>query len=247
MRTNDGAGSQLTAATEQSASTAKISTGKWTHSHKADAIILNDATATAKGIAGTAGKKAVALDDLKNTAAGATSITAVVVLNPLADGSSTTTQASTTTTTTKPGGPPPGSGAPTSPPALICGNHSILDGPATAPAGAVSVPAGDNSSLNPAPNKTYWFAPGVHTLGTGQYGQIIPETTTLHRCTGRGASTARARTTTRSPSTPRRHDLVPDHPQLHVAAPDEGVVNHDSGDGWTIANNTHRRQRRRRR
>jgi hypothetical protein len=45
----------------------------------------------------------------------------------------------------------------------------------SAPAGSVTVPAGDNSSFtfNTA-NTTYWFAPGTHTLGNGSNGQIDP-------------------------------------------------------------------------
>ena len=57
----------------------------------------------------------------------------------------------------------------------------------SAPAGAVTVPAGDDSTTamssggyidlvyDLAPNTTYWFAPGVHTLGTSQFGQIAPQ------------------------------------------------------------------------
>ena len=78
----------------------------------------------------------------------------------------------TTSTTTLPA---PNGSWPSSPPAKICGNTSLLSGPATAPAGAIIVPAGDNSSLDLGQaGKTYWFAPGVHTLGAGQYDQIIP-------------------------------------------------------------------------
>ena len=52
---------------------------------------------------------------------------------------------------------------------------SVLNGPASAPAGAIVVPAGNNSSVDlEQAGKTYWFAPGVHTLGTGEYSQIIP-------------------------------------------------------------------------
>src|SRR6185437_12465816 len=65
--------------------------------------------------------------------------------------------------------------APTTPPAKVCGSDSVLAGPSTAPNGAISVPAGDNSdfTFNQA-NATYWFAPGVHTLGTGQFANIEP-------------------------------------------------------------------------
>lgn len=37
----------------------------------------------------------------------------------------------------------------------------------------MTVPAGDNSSFNfSTANTIYWFAPGIHTIGTGQYSQI---------------------------------------------------------------------------
>ena len=39
----------------------------------------------------------------------------------------------------------------------------------------MSVPAGNNAGVNfGQANTTYWFAPGTHTLGTGQFAQIIP-------------------------------------------------------------------------
>ncbi|MGD0594901.1 MAG: right-handed parallel beta-helix repeat-containing protein [Acidimicrobiales bacterium] len=85
--------------------------------------------------------------------------------------STTTTTSSSTTTTSPPAG---GGGAPGSPPAQVCGSSS-LDGPATAPSGAVTVPAGNDSGDSfSTPGTTYWFAPGTHTLGTGAYSQIIP-------------------------------------------------------------------------
>jgi len=71
--------------------------------------------------------------------------------------------------------PAGGALAPSSPPVIVCGNASLLTGPSSAPPDAVTVPAGDNSSLFastlPA-STTYWFAPGTHTLGSGQYAQI---------------------------------------------------------------------------
>ncbi len=65
---------------------------------------------------------------------------------------------------------------PSSPPARICGNASVLGGgPSSAPAGAVSVPAGRDAGVDfSRAGTTYWFAPGVHTLASGQYTQIIP-------------------------------------------------------------------------
>jgi nitrous oxidase accessory protein NosD len=60
----------------------------------------------------------------------------------------------------------------------VCGSRSVLDGgPAIRPAGAVAVPAGDDSQIDwTHPHATYWFAPGVHTLGPGRYAQIQPGT-----------------------------------------------------------------------
>ncbi|MGO4781985.1 hypothetical protein AB4084_41500, partial [Lysobacter sp. 2RAB21] len=53
---------------------------------------------------------------------------------------------------------------PSAPPAQVCGNTALLAGPATAPTGAVVVPAGDNSGFNfNRPGATFWFETGVHT------------------------------------------------------------------------------------
>jgi parallel beta-helix repeat protein len=66
------------------------------------------------------------------------------------------------------------SGPPTSPPVTWCETPPTSPY-STAPAGAVTVPPGDNSSFNfSTPNTTYWFAPGTHTLGTSSEGQIDP-------------------------------------------------------------------------
>lgn len=70
---------------------------------------------------------------------------------------------------------PPAFRVPAPPPA-VCGSKAVLGaGPAVAPAGAVTVPAGDDSGLELGkPHTTYWFAPGVHTLGGNEYKQIAP-------------------------------------------------------------------------
>ena len=61
------------------------------------------------------------------------------------------------------------------PPTGVCADSALLKGPATAPAGAVTVQAGDNSSVNfSEPDATYWFAPGKHTLDQHKYTQIVP-------------------------------------------------------------------------
>src|SRR5215831_1234253 len=81
-----------------------------------------------------------------------------------------------------PAGPPVFSAAsPTSPPVRICGNEAILGGgPSSPPKGAVVIPAGNDNGTVLAhnwtiqPHTTYWFAPGRHILGAGQFSQIIP-------------------------------------------------------------------------
>lgn len=91
------------------------------------------------------------------------------------------------TAQTKPAGPASPAGratAKTSPTALalatnhvrVCGNERVLGaGPAKPPKGAIVVRAGNNSRVNWGKrNATYWFAPGLHTLGRGQYDQIDP-------------------------------------------------------------------------
>ncbi len=48
----------------------------------------------------------------------------------------------------------------------VCG-RSILKGPSARPRGANLVRAGNNRGFSPAPSRTYYFAPGIHTFGTG--------------------------------------------------------------------------------
>ena len=63
---------------------------------------------------------------------------------------------------------------PATPPVRICGNVAALKGPIKAPMGAVTIPAGVDTGSYNTPSTTYWFAPGTHTLGTGEYDQIDP-------------------------------------------------------------------------
>jgi parallel beta helix pectate lyase-like protein len=54
---------------------------------------------------------------------------------------------------------------PSIPPAQICGNASILNGPAAVPPGAVVVNVGDNIetlTANHPAGATFWLAPGIH-------------------------------------------------------------------------------------
>jgi Right handed beta helix region len=69
-----------------------------------------------------------------------------------------------------------GTAGPASPPVRVCGNNAILGrGPASPPPGAIRVRAGDDSAVDwTRTGAVYWFAPGTHTLGPGEYSQIIP-------------------------------------------------------------------------
>ena len=129
---------------------------------------------------------------------------------------------------------------PSLPPAQICGNQSVLGGgPTSAPAGAITVPAGNNSGVNfNQSSKTFWFAPGTHTLGTGQYDQIIPGAGSTYvgapgaiidgqNVNNYGISGKAANVTVRYLTI-----------QNFVAPRDQGVVNHDAGTGWTIEYST---------
>jgi hypothetical protein len=124
---------------------------------------------------------------------------------------------------------------PDAPPASICTSQPWNNGPTSVPSGAVPVPAGDNSSVNFSQNNTtYWFAPGVHTLGTGQYSQIgagnnasyvgapgaIIDGQGLNNYAFSGNATGVTirYLTVRNFTSPR----------------DEGVVNHNSGGSWTF-------------
>src|SRR5262249_51419904 len=69
---------------------------------------------------------------------------------------------------------------PAAPPVRACRDAAIPGrGRSSPPKGATVIPAGDNSGTAIAhnwtiePGKTYWFAPGRHTLSTGRYGQIV--------------------------------------------------------------------------
>ena len=125
------------------------------------------------------------------------------------------------------------------PPARICGNAAVLGGgPAAPPPGAIRVQAGDNARVNWArPGATYWFAPGVHTLGPGNYAQIQP---------GRGSVYVGAPGAVLDGEHRNFYAFGGPAPDVRISYleirnfgvrggnRDEGVVNKDSAPGWTI-------------
>lgn len=131
--------------------------------------------------------------------------------------------------------------APSAPPARICGNSAFLSGPATAPAGAITVPAGDNTDLTIAPGTTYWFAPGQHTLGTGEYSQITPADNDVF--IGAPGAILDGRNLNNYAFTGKAANVTIEYLTIENFGTKggnggEGVVNHDSGKGWTIRHNT---------
>ena len=128
-------------------------------------------------------------------------------------------------------------------PAAVC-DSPALTGPASPPAGAVVVPPGSNAGFDfSTPNTTYWFAPGVHTLEAGEYSQIAP---------GAGATLLGGPGAVLDGNRDNRYAITGHAPNVTIryltirnfmAPRDEGVVNHDSGDGWVVEHNTLTRNR----
>ncbi|WP_354381746.1 right-handed parallel beta-helix repeat-containing protein [Streptomyces sp. PvR034] len=135
----------------------------------------------------------------------------------------------------------PSSGAPATPVARVCDKPS--GGPAQAPAGAVAVdPAvvGDLAAKTKSspPKTTFWIAPGTHKLDPDRFAQVIPKDgdtylgapgavldgqKTNQYAFGGGAADVTIRFLT---------------VQGFIAPQNEGVVNHDSADGWVIEHAT---------
>jgi hypothetical protein len=158
---------------------------------------------------------------------------------PSATPTPTTSPTPTPTTTATP--PPPGS-APASPPVTVCGNSDLLNGPAAAPAGAVTVPAGDNSDFAGTgaldPNTTYWFAPGTHTLGTGEFDQIDPSQGDTF--IGAPGAILSGQGDNNSAFAGTAANVTIKYLTIENFTPpgSEGAVNHDTGEGWAISHNT---------
>ncbi|ARP72807.1 right-handed parallel beta-helix repeat-containing protein [Streptomyces pluripotens] len=117
------------------------------------------------------------------------------------------------------------------------------DGPTKAPAGAVTVDpavAGDlaaKTKSNP-PNTTFWLRPGKHRLAPDRYAQVIPKKGDNYL--GAPGAVLDGRKTNQyafggsASNVTIRYLTV----QGFVAPRDEGVVNHDSADGWVIEHTT---------
>jgi parallel beta helix pectate lyase-like protein len=111
------------------------------------------------------------------------------------------------------------------------------------PAGAVSVDPGVDGDLSaktaahPA-GTTFWLRPGAHTLGSGEFGQVAPKDRDVYL--GAPGAVVDGRGVNRAAFTQRAHDVELRGLTVRgfTALQDQGVVNHDSGDGWLIENTT---------
>ncbi|MEU3273745.1 right-handed parallel beta-helix repeat-containing protein [Saccharomonospora sp. NPDC006951] len=125
--------------------------------------------------------------------------------------------------------------------AAVC--DKARQGPAEAPSGAITVdPAvtGDlmNKTRNSPAGTTFWLAPGTHTLGTEQYDQVVPKDGNTY-LGAPGAIVDGQRQNLFAFTQPARDVTVKFLTVQNFVAPhDQGVVNHDSGPGWVIEDNT---------
>jgi parallel beta helix pectate lyase-like protein len=189
------------------------------------------------------------------TGSGPGSATAKPTVTPTVKPTKTATPTPTPTSASpSPGDPtsaPPSTPPPAGVSAAVCNNASVLSGPASAPAGAVTVPAGNNASLfgGQLPgNTTYWFAPGTHYLGSGEFAQINPG----KNDTFIGAPGAVISGTNPGSSGYRQNDfafvgndtsdtgVTIEYLTIENFSPpgSQGAVNTNSDDGWTIAHST---------
>ncbi|WP_328351640.1 right-handed parallel beta-helix repeat-containing protein [Streptomyces sp. NBC_00445] len=141
----------------------------------------------------------------------------------------------------KPADAPSTSGVPSPDVARVCAKSAA--GPAKAPAGAVTVdPAvvGDLAAKTKSspPNTTFWLRPGKHRLDPDRYSQVIPKKG--NRYLGAPGAVLDGGKKNQyafggdAPDVTIRHLTV----QGFVAPHDQGVVNHDSADGWVIEHAT---------
>jgi hypothetical protein len=144
------------------------------------------------------------------------------------------TVASCVTASGAPAGP---TAAPSTSAARVCDKPAA--GPAQAPAGAVTVdPAVVDDlavkTLNSPPHTTFWLRPGTHRLNQDPYAQVVPKEGDVYL--GAPGAVLDGRKVNQYAFGGTAEDVTIRHLTVQdFAAPqDEGVVNHDSADGWVI-------------
>ena len=107
------------------------------------------------------------------------------------------------------------------------------------PAGAVSVPAGDDSNnvgqnFNLRPNTVYWFAPGTHTLGSGEFSSISPDQGDVF--VGAPGAVIDGQNVNDYAFSSSNANVTIEYLTIEhfTAGSGEAVVGQDGSDGWTI-------------
>ncbi|MEC3976536.1 right-handed parallel beta-helix repeat-containing protein [Amycolatopsis sp. H20-H5] len=126
-------------------------------------------------------------------------------------------------------------------PGAVCDHQPAAD--ASSPAGAVVVDSRVDNDLylktqaSPA-GTTFWLRPGTHTLGSDEFGQVVPKDRDVYL--GAPGAVLDGRGVNRAAFTQEASDVVIRNLTIqHFAAlQDQGVVNHDSGAHWVIEHNT---------
>lgn len=143
--------------------------------------------------------------------------------------------------------PPPATAEPVAPFRPIEQVAGVCDhqdpGPSSPPPGAVVIaPAveGDLSAktkANPS-GTTFWLPPGTHTLGTDEFDQVAPKDGNTYL--GAPGAIIDGRGLNRYAFTTQARHVTIRYLTIRGFTPpqDQGVVNHDSGDGWLIEYNT---------
>lgn len=136
------------------------------------------------------------------------------------------------------------SSAPAEPPARVCGDRDVLDGPTRPPKGAVTVDTSHSLSRMTAQHPagtTFWLTPGVHRLSTHRFDQVTPKPG--DRYIGAPGAVLDGQHRNQYAFAGNATDVRIEHLTIRgFGAPgennNEGVVNHDSSSGWTIENST---------
>jgi hypothetical protein len=131
--------------------------------------------------------------------------------------------------------------APSGAVAAVCDRMPI--GPTTAPAGAVTVDpavAGDLAARTQAspPGTTFWLAAGTHRLADDRYAQVTPKDGNTYLGAPGAVLDGRRVNQYAFAGAGRGVTIRYLTVQGFVAPHDEGVVNHDSADGWVIEHDT---------
>ncbi|MFE6685739.1 right-handed parallel beta-helix repeat-containing protein [Streptomyces sp. NPDC057743] len=149
--------------------------------------------------------------------------------------------AGTHDTRARPTAAPTAPGAPSTSVARVCAEPAA--GPTRAPAGAVTVdPAvvGDvaTKTKNNPPHTTFWLRPGRHRLDPDRYAQVIPKEGDRYLGAPGAVLDGQAKNQYAFGGSARDVTLRYLTVRSFVAPQNEGVVNHDSADGWVIEHAT---------